>query len=154
MARIVVLDSGPLGLVCAQPRRKGASECQAWLKRQRGIGIRVVIPEVADDEVRRDLLRVGSTASLERLDDLGTGALEYQPLTTEAMLKAAELWAYLRRQGMPTGGSNSLDADAIVAAQAILAGLPGDTVTIATTNLRHLGRFPGVNAAVWSEIKA
>lgn len=31
-------------------------------------------------------------------------------------------------------------------------GAPGDEVVIATTNVRHLSRFPGVDARTWSEI--
>jgi hypothetical protein len=46
----------------------------------------------------------------------------------------------------------ALDADAILAGQAIAVAQPGDTVTIATENLSHLGRFPGVDAQLWSAI--
>ncbi len=45
---------------------------------------------------------------------------------------------------MPTAGHAELDVDAVLAGMAATAGLPGDTVTIATTNVRHLVRFPGV----------
>jgi hypothetical protein len=62
------------------------------------------------------------------------------------MIKAAEFWAILRQSGVPTSSSDALDADAILAGQAALAGQPGDSVTIATTNLAHLNRFPGVDA--------
>ena len=34
----------------------------------------------------------------------------------------------------------------------LVAGGPGDVVTIATTNLRHLARFPRVDAQLWSAI--
>ena len=45
-----------------------------------------------------------------------------------------------------------LDADAILAAQADLIGNPGDVVTVATSNARHLARFPRVDAREWSSI--
>ncbi len=54
------------------------------------------------------------------------------------MRKAAEFWADLRRRGLPTAADDSLDADAILAAQVALIGGPGDTVTVATSNARHL----------------
>jgi hypothetical protein len=42
------------------------------------------------------------------------------------------------------------DADAILAAQAVLACDPADTVTVATTNVGHLARF--VAARPWDQI--
>jgi len=54
------------------------------------------------------------------------------------MIKAAEFWAFLREMGIPTESTDALDADAILAEQAALAGHPGDSITIATTNLAHL----------------
>ena len=78
---------------------------------------------------------------------------DYRPITTTAMLRAAEFWALLRRGGIPTAGDEGLDADAILAGQADSLGQPGDVVTIATTNVRHLGRFPGIDAHPWETIK-
>ncbi len=74
-------------------------------------------------------------------------------MTADAIIKAAEFWAFLRQSGIPTASPDSLDADAILAGQAALAGRPGDTVTIATTNLAHLNRFPGVAAEIWDQIR-
>jgi hypothetical protein len=48
--------------------------------------------------------------------------------------------------GIPTASRASLDADAILAGQAALAGQPADTVADATTNLAHLNRFPSIDA--------
>jgi hypothetical protein len=63
--------------------------------------------------------------------------------------QAAEFWALVRQSGLPTSSDPTLDADAIVAGMAVtLPGL-GDTVTIATTNVRHFLRFPGVDAQEW-----
>jgi hypothetical protein len=43
--------------------------------------------------------------------------LRYAPITTEAMLKAAELSAEARSAGKPTADEKALDADAILSAQ-------------------------------------
>ena len=64
---------------------------------------------------------------------------EYLPLTTAAMRKAAELWAIARQTGRPTAGDKNIDADVILAAQAIALGEPN--TVIATTNVSHLSRF-------------
>lgn len=42
--------------------------------------------------------------------------------------------------------------DRLLAAQASLLGEPGGMVTIATTNVGHLARFPGVHAEPWPGI--
>jgi len=71
---------------------------------------------------------------------------EHVRLTIDAIVKVAEFWAFLRQAGLPTASPDAFDADAILAGQAALAGQPGDTVTIAMTNLAHLIRFPGIDA--------
>jgi hypothetical protein len=47
----------------------------------------------------------------------------------------------------------ALDGDAILAGQAAIVGFPGDEVIIATTNVHHLGRFPGIDARPWQSIR-
>lgn len=54
---------------------------------------------------------------------------------------------------MPTADPHALDGDCILAAQASILGGDGDMVTVATTNVGHLGRFPGVHARRWEEIE-
>ena len=124
-------------------------ECKAWLKRLVLRGVVIYLPEITDYELRRELLRMERTESIRRLDELKV-RLRYAPITTEAMLKAAEFWAAARSAGRPTADSKALDADAILAAQSTLVGDPGDVVVVATTNVGHLSLF--VNASPWREI--
>lgn len=101
----------------------------------------ILIPEIADYEVRRELIRAGKQRSVRQLDQL-KAALEYIPLTIEMMLKAAELWAEVRQQGQPTADPSALDGDVILAAQAmIIAQQRQQEIMIATTNVGHLSRF-------------
>ena len=65
----------------------------------------------------------------------------YVPLTTTAMLQAAAFWAQARQQGQPTAPDPALDADVILAAQAVILARQGDPVIIATTNVGHLSRY-------------
>jgi hypothetical protein len=123
--------------------------CKDWLQRLASRGVDIVIPEIADYEVRRELLRAGKDRGLGRLDAL-KGMLAYAPITTPVMLKAAEFWATARRLGRQSADDASLDADMILAAQAtVLNGNDGETV-IATTNIRHLALFSP--ARVWRDI--
>ncbi|MGC8639802.1 MAG: type II toxin-antitoxin system VapC family toxin [Isosphaeraceae bacterium] len=153
MARLVFLDSGPLGLASQARGKFQADRCRGWLRMLLASGVRVIVPEIADYEVRRELTRSKATAGLRRPDQLVLpGGLEHDPPTTAAMRRAAEVWAEVRWRGMPTASDPGLDADCILAAQALLAGSPADVVIIATTNVGHLSRFIGVNAQVWDTI--
>lgn len=149
MARTVLLDAGPLGLV-THPRIEQNREAALWLRTLLSAGVPVLVPEISDYEIRRELLRVDRTRSLSRLDQLARN-LGYLPITTEVMRLAASFWADARKQGRPTASDESLDADVILAAQA--ATLSEDTdgdVVVATTNPRHLSRF--VDARDWQEV--
>ena len=140
MARLILLDSGPLGMA-VHPRATGvAQSCQTWLNALLQRGERIAIPEIADYEVRRELLRAGLTRSVQRLDLLILN-LEYLPIDTPTIRLAAELWAEVRRAGQPTADPKALDGDVILAAQAILATTETTVGTIATTNVAHLARF-------------
>ena len=142
-----MLDSGPLGIVTNLKTASFLSqEGKVWLQSLPQKGYIVMLPEIADYEVRRELIRVGKTAGIERLDQLKS-QIPYRPLTTEVMLLAAQLWADARNRGKPTADRNALDGDVILAAQAIWEVNAGNEVVIATTNVGHLSQF--VDAREW-----
>jgi predicted nucleic acid-binding protein len=145
----VVLDTGPLGMV-THPRASDENrECGEWLLRLLAKGETIVVPEIADYELRRELLRADKAQSVKRLDAL-LSSLFYLPLTTPVMKHAAHLWAQARNEGRPTAPMEALDADVILAAQALSLTNEGQTALVATTNVGHLGRF--VDARAWREI--
>ncbi|MBW3625211.1 MAG: nuclease [Armatimonadetes bacterium] len=147
MERVIVLDTGPLGLI-SNPRQTEINRaCVEWMQSQMGAGTRILLPEIAGYEVRRELLRGNKINGLARLDALAQ-TLEYLPITTAAMREAARLWAQTRQQGFPTADAKALDADAILAAQALTLGEPD--VVVATTNIGHLSRF--VRADLWENL--
>jgi hypothetical protein len=84
--------------------------CTAWLASLVASRVRIVVPEIADYEVRRELLRLQKRKSLARF--------------------------------------KAIDADVILAAQALTIGVP--QVVVATTNVGHLSRF--VSAELWQNI--
>lgn len=149
MSMIVVLDTGPLGMVTNPKATSETGECQQWLKSLLTTGVQVAIPEIADYELRRELIRANKTKGLARLNALKE-ALDYLPLTTQVMLKAAEFWAAARNQGLPTAADTALDGDVILAAQVALLSKDGHQGVVATTNVRHLELF--VEAHKWNEI--
>jgi hypothetical protein len=149
------LDSGPRDLIVRAPGKPHVVRCLAWLNTISANGATVVTPEIAHYEVRLELFRIRAIGSLRRLEYYldPRGGLMHLTLSTDAMIMAAEFWALFRQSGVPTSSPEALDGDAILAGQAALAGQPGDTVTVATTNLAHLNRFPGIDARVWDQIQ-
>lgn len=149
MNTIILLDAGPLGMITNSISSKDARESNRKLALLIRKNIEVRIPEIADYEVRRELLRADKPEGIQRLDGLRY-LLAYVPLTTPTMLKAAQLWADVRRRGMPTADNKALDCDVILAAQAAMLENVGYDIIIATTNVRHLARF--TTAREWRDI--
>jgi len=151
MGEYVLLDSGPLGHACQRRGMALADRCRLWIDGLMARGVDVVVPEVADYEVRRELIRTNALGSLRRLDDLvATGGLSYLPVTTAAWRLAASLWADARQRGVPTASAQALDADVILAASATMMSKPGDQVIVATVNVSHLARY--CDARLWTTV--
>jgi predicted nucleic acid-binding protein len=149
MSRVIVLDAGPLGMATNPKAKDVPLQCQQWLRSLLQKGEKIVIPEIAGYEVRRELIRAGLLQSLRRLDNLKQ-TLEYIPIQTETMLLAANLWAEARQSGYPTADPKALDGDVILSAQARLLANDSTDVIVATTNVAHLSRF--VTALDWQAI--
>jgi predicted nucleic acid-binding protein len=149
--RVVILDAGPVGLASKAAGKPEVSLCQDWIASLIRVGTIVAVPEIARYEVRRELVRVGAHAGLRRLDEFQND-LFFLPITSQIMDRASELWAEVRRQGLPTAGDAALDGDAILAAHALVMIQAGHRVVVATTNVAHLSRFRGVMALDWRSI--
>jgi predicted nucleic acid-binding protein len=145
--RVIILDSGPLGLITNPKFSPESIACTQWLQSHIAAGSRTIIPEIADYEVRRELLRANKTKGIARLDELAR-SIEYLSITTSSMRQAAKLWSQARQQGQPTAGDKTIDGDMILVAQATTLGIPN--IVIATTNLGHLSRF--IAAELWQNI--
>jgi predicted nucleic acid-binding protein len=148
---IVTLDTGVIGLLCCSPMLPGTAACEAWIARLKSSGTVIVIPAITLYEARRELLRINAAAKLVRLEKLCNSTRSTE-VTPAAWLKAAEFWALVRSAGKPTADPHALDGDAILAGVAATIGALGDVVTIATSNVGHLSRFPGVDARRWETI--
>lgn len=147
MKKAIFLDAGPLGLVTNPKYSEQGVACAKWLQSLMNHGIRVIVPEIADYEVRRELIRANKLKGLSRLDNF-IELTEYLPISTKIMRQAALFWAQIRQQGQPTADDKALDGDVILAAQAL--AIEGIESIVATTNVGHLSRF--VKANLWTEI--
>ena len=148
MSLVVALDAGPLGLVTNPKRSPESLACAQWLQALVAAGARVVLPEIADYKVRRELLRGRRQQGLRRLEAI-VELVEYLPLTTAEMRQAAAFWADARQRGQPAADDRALDGDVILAAQ--VANIGSTDGVVATTNVGHLSRY--VPAALWRDIR-
>lgn len=150
MKRHILLDSYPLSLAATPARNPETVAMKDWTTACLAAGHKIYIPEVIDYELRRELLRAGKVNSVRKLDGL-KAILRFLPITSAAMLLAADLWAKSRQGGLPTGDPKKLDIDVILAAQALTLGVPTGDLVVATSNVGHLSRF--VPAAFWGNIR-
>ncbi|ERT09840.1 hypothetical protein M595_0152 [Lyngbya aestuarii BL J] len=156
---IVILDSGVLGLLATPIRDTSEAEdseiyqCREWFYSLLAKSVYVVTSDISDYEVRRELIRIKSQG-LEILDNL-RNTIDFLPLTTEVMMKAAELWADARQNHISTADDKNIDADMIISAQWMILKetFPGRAVLIATKNLRHMKIFAQDNALEWMNIR-
>jgi predicted nucleic acid-binding protein len=143
---VYILDSGPFGLATHPKFSKDSAKFKAWLGSTLVSGARVVVPEVIEFEVRRELVRAGKASSVARLDALAD-RLGTLPIDRRIWRLASELWTQARLQGMPTAPDTALDGDVILAAVARIAAEDGSSVVVVTGNPGHIGRF--VDARDW-----
>ncbi len=146
MKPAVLLDSNVLGYLCAPKPKPYSLACQDWLAACLDSRRRLILPEVADFELRRELTLTGSRKALLRLEGYGV-QVEFLPVSSAAWRHAAELWADARRRGLPTAERQALDGDVLLAAQALTLGVPA---IVATANVAHLSRY--CPAATWASI--
>jgi predicted nucleic acid-binding protein len=152
---IVFLDSGIIGLLSSPNDRELAINCQSWLYRLLSRSVYVVSSDICDYEVRRGLElalhKNPHVSGLSRLDGLAQ-IIDFLPTERVVLQRAAKIWAEARITGQGTAGDRELDADIIIAAHWLILTeeYPGQAVTIATTNVKHLSRF--TIARSWDEI--
>ena len=146
---IILLDSGPLGLITNPKVSDQALACQQWLVKHLSQGSRILVPETIDYELRRELLLHNKIQGLQRLEALALD-LGILPISRAVLLQAAAFWAEARKHGRPTAHAKALDIDMILCAQAAVAAPFDDSVVIATNNTRHLSLF--ADARLWADI--
>ncbi len=146
---LVVLDSGPLGLLSNPTASGEPRDIHRWALRLLDDDATLVVPEIADYEVRRELIRADKPNGIKRLDELGEG-LVYEPLRTSHFRHAAELWAEARNRGASTAHDAALDGDVLLAAQALALTTADPQTVVVTTNPKHLATF--VRALTWRAV--
>ncbi len=156
---VVLLDSGPLGLVTHPKGGPEAQECQEWLAGILSEGHAVLVPEICHYEVRRELRRAemqtGVSRGLAKLDTFAEDAGIVR-ITPQMMRLASEYWAEARYKHFQGTSDAALDGDMILCAQAKLLSptawnMEGSDVIVATGNVKHLKHF--ADARHWRDIQ-
>jgi predicted nucleic acid-binding protein len=151
MTHVIILDTGPLGLLTNPKKTPEPRAITQWALDLMAAGHRLIVPAIADYEVRRELERVGHRKGLAQLDAFNAARADrYLALTDSALRLAAKLWAQARNAGTPTADPKELDCDVLIAAQALTLNIPSTDLVIATANVGHLSRF--VTADLWTNI--
>jgi hypothetical protein len=158
---IILLDSGVLSLLCSSiddissEEDNSIEQCINWFYSLLAKGVYLCTSQISDYEVRREFIRINSKG-LEDLDNFKQERIiDFLPLTTEVMEKAAQIWAKVRNINLPTADNKNIDADMIILAQWCLLKEenPGQEIFIATTNVKHLKIIAGDNAQEWENIR-
>jgi len=138
----LMLDTNVLARICHPTKFR---EVQRWFHQmleQGNAAPELLVSVLADYELRRKLLEMHATESLEHLDTLAK-FLRYVPVTAETARRAAELRQELSGELVQKELS---DADLLMAAQAALEG------AVLVTSDMALRRIPSVSAKDWNEV--
>lgn len=85
MTQVIFLDTGILGLVSNPKATPQSHECKLWLNSLETNDNIAIIPEIADYEVRRELIRAGKIKGIRQLEQIKRVIL-YLPITTEVKI--------------------------------------------------------------------
>ncbi len=156
MPRVIVLDAFPLSSVAKPEPRRGTvpsvlDECRRWVEDCLRSRMTILVPAVSYFETLRELERLNATFRIKRLRAFCFDPPQrFLSISKPDLDLAAKLWARARNAGTPTASAESLDADVILAAQAMDLGYAESDFIIATTNVGHLHQF--VPCEIWQNI--
>ena len=67
MNQSILLDTGPLGMITNPKGNSDCQACQQWLRTRQRLGDRIVLPEICDYELRRELIRARKIRGIQQL---------------------------------------------------------------------------------------
>jgi hypothetical protein len=101
MRKIIGLDTTPLGIVTNPKKPKITQTAVEWVADLERAGHKIIVPAIADFELRRELVRAGNVDGVASLDTFNQVLPDrYLPLTDSALKRGADLWAQARNRGV------------------------------------------------------
>lgn len=70
MSKVILLDSAIVGMVTNPKVTASNLECRYWLDALQKKGYILILPEIIDYEIRRELLRAGKVKGIRKLNQL------------------------------------------------------------------------------------
>src|ERR1700722_13083935 len=131
---VIVLDAFPTSSVSKRAGKKQptvSDKCHQWIIDCETAGHRILVPAIAYYEALRELEQRQAARQIVRLKAFCLQSKRFLPLTTANLEAAAQLWGQSRRSGRPTADPQALDADVILAAQALSIGIPAFELVVA-----------------------
>lgn len=144
--KIILLDTGVLGKICNPKPVRNVQEFLDFLKEEKNIDI--IVPEICDYELRRNLLLENLDKSIRKLNKFRR-IDQLLFFDTNTMIIASEIWSDIRKQGNPTENKDSLDGDVILAAQAYQMKAYYEEVIVLTTNPKDIVKFNYLGIKTW-----
>jgi hypothetical protein len=152
MSRTIFLDTSPLGIITNPKQPPETVSLIQWAISLLNNGNKIIVPAIADYEIRRELTRSGKTNGILALDFWNSSAPDrYLPITDSALKLSSTLWANARNAGRATSDPKTLDGDVILCAQILDLNLPTSDFIVATENVGHLSFF--LPADTWQNIQ-
>jgi predicted nucleic acid-binding protein len=151
MTYAILLDSGPLGKMVHQERTY-IEPTRLLEKFAKDNGISLLIPEIIEMELKKELVNRGFVKSIRKLNKFGQQDRIIK-LTQDDRLLAKEIENNLRKEGKSISKEIPSN-DGILAAQAINLKISQEyeKVIILTENIKHITKLvknDGVGVIVW-----
>ena len=86
MSKVIFLDSAIVGMVTNPKATPNNLECRYWLESLQQKKYILILSEIVDYEIRRELLRAGKVKGIRKLNQLKE-SIRYLPITIEIIWK-------------------------------------------------------------------
>jgi hypothetical protein len=92
MSRVIILDTGPLRLLTNSKKTSETRAITRWALDMMTAGHRLVVPAIADYEVRRELERAGRSQGLAQLDAFNAAHERLRAAQDPRLSRMTSLW--------------------------------------------------------------
>jgi toxin FitB len=145
MTGLIILDSAPLGFFCNPKNRDNYKKLSNFVK---SLNFSIGVPEIIDYELRRNLELENLQKSISLLSQFQQRR-QLISLESEDLIRAAELWAWCRKQGSTTTENKGIDIDVILVSQALSRKDFFNKVVILTIDTGDLSVFCDLGLHLW-----
>jgi hypothetical protein len=142
---LIILDSAPLGFICNPKNKDSYRKLSNFAK---SLNFSIGVPEIIDYELRRNFELENLQKSISLLSQFHQRD-QLILLESEDLIRAAELWAWCRKQGSTTTENKGIDIDVILVSQALSQKNNFDKVVILTIDIGDLSVFCDLGLHLW-----